>query len=110
MLIDALREEYDLTELLKKLDMPRSSYFYHRSPSRVGDKYAEVRNTLAEVFEDNHHSYGYRRLKAALGRERVFLSEKVVRRLMKQGGLKAARPKNVDMRPMSVRLAQPQRT
>ncbi|WP_394672932.1 IS3 family transposase [Limnobacter sp.] len=93
MLIDALREEYDLTELLKKLDMPRSSYFYHRSPSRVGDKYAEVRNTLAEVFEDNHHSYGYRRLKAALGRERVFLSEKVVRRLMKQGGLKAARPK-----------------
>jgi len=59
----------------------------------VKDKYAEVRNTLAEVFEDNHQSYVYRRLKAALGRERVFLSEKVVRRLMKQGGLQAAIPR-----------------
>jgi len=93
MLIEALREEYDLTDLLKKPDMPRSSYFYHRSPSRLEDKYVEARNTLAEVFKDNHHSYGYRRLKAALGRERVFLSEKVVRRLMKQCALQAARPR-----------------
>ncbi|VVD60490.1 integrase [Pandoraea eparura] len=60
---------------------------------RVADKYAEVRRTVAEIFEDNHRSYGYRRVQAALSRQRVFLSEKVVRRLMKQGGLYAARPK-----------------
>ncbi len=34
--------------------------------------------------------YGYRRIHAALGRLEVFLSEKVVRRLMKQKGLAAA--------------------
>ncbi len=92
-LVDALREEYGLTELLVRLDLARSSYFYHRSPIRVADKYAEVRRTVAEIFEDNHRSYGYRRVQAALSRQRVFLSEKVVRRLMKQGGLYAARPK-----------------
>ncbi|WP_321889493.1 IS3 family transposase, partial [Burkholderia cenocepacia] len=69
------------------------SYFYHRSSIRAADKYAEVRCTVAEIFEDNHRSYGYRRVQAALSRQRVFLSEKVVRRLMKQGGLHAARPK-----------------
>ncbi|WP_322052996.1 IS3 family transposase [Paraburkholderia bannensis] len=92
-LVDALREEYGLTELLERLDLARSSYFYHRSPIRVADKYADVRRTVAEIFEDNHRSYGYRRVQAALSRQRVFLSEKVVRRLMKQGGLQAARPR-----------------
>lgn len=92
-LVDALREEYGLAELLARLNLARSSYFYHRSPIRLADKYAEVRRTVADIFEDNHRSYGYRRVQAALGRQRVFLSEKVVRRLMKQGGLHAARPK-----------------
>ncbi|WP_374627351.1 IS3 family transposase [Pandoraea sp.] len=92
-LVDALREEYGLAELLEQLDLARSSYFYHRSPMRVADKYAEVRRTVAEIFEDNHRSYDYRRVQAALSRQRVFLSEKVVRRLMKQGGLYVNRPK-----------------
>ncbi|MDR5749144.1 IS3 family transposase [Caballeronia sp. LZ029] len=92
-LVDALRDEYSLAELLARLDLARSSYFYHRSPVRVADKYGEVRRTVAEIFEDNHRSYGYRRVQAALCRQRVFLSEKVVRRLMKQGGLQAARPR-----------------
>jgi putative transposase len=92
-LVDALREEYALRELLDRLNLPRSSYFYHRSPIRMADQYAEVRQTVTEIFENAHCSYGYRRIQAALNRQRVFVSEKVVRRLMKQGGLLAARPK-----------------
>lgn len=92
-LVDALREEYVLRALLDRLKLPRSSYFYHRSPVRIADKYAEVRQTVTEIFENAHRSYGYRRVQAALNRQRVFISEKVVRRLMKQGGLLAARPK-----------------
>ncbi|MGF6575137.1 putative transposase [Paraburkholderia sp. GAS333] len=92
-LVDALREEYGLAEMFARLDLARSAYFYHRSSIRLADKYAEVRCTVAEIFEDNHGPYGYRRVQAALSRQRVLLSEKVVRRLMKQGGLHAARPK-----------------
>ncbi|MET3109609.1 transposase InsO family protein [Oxalobacteraceae bacterium GrIS 1.18] len=70
-----------------------SSYFYHRSPKRIADKYAEIRRTMTDIFECNHRSYGYRRVQATLMRQRVFISEKVVQRLMKQEGLHVARPK-----------------
>ncbi len=93
MLVDALKEEYGLTELLNRLGLARSSYFYHRSPMRVADKYAQARCAIIEIFESNHRSYGYRRIQASLIRQGVFLSEKVVRRLMKQESLHAARPK-----------------
>lgn len=92
-LVDALREEYALPELLDCLDLARSSYFYHRSRRECGDKYAEVRRTIADIFETNHRSYGYRRIQASLNKQRIFVSEKVVQRLMKQEHLQAARPK-----------------
>lgn len=57
------------------------------------DKYEEVRPAITEIFENAHCAYGYRRIQAALNRQRVFISEKVVRYLMKQAGYKAARPK-----------------
>jgi len=93
MLVDALKKEYGLKGLLDRLDLARSSYFYHRSPMRVVDKYAEVRCTITEIFENNHRTYGYRRIQASLTRQQVFISEKVVQRLMKQESLHAARPK-----------------
>lgn len=93
MLVDALKEEYGLTVLLDRLGLARSSYFYHRSPMRIADKYAEVRCTITEIFESSYRSYGYRRIQASLTRQQVFVSEKVVQRLMKQESLHAARPK-----------------
>ena len=93
MLVDALRNEYRVADLLDQLGLARSSYFYHRSPMRIADKYAQVRRIITEIFEDNHRAYGYRRIQASLSRQRVFLSEKVVQRLMKQERLQAARPK-----------------
>ncbi|WP_240472470.1 IS3 family transposase [Haliea salexigens] len=93
MLADALKEEYGLTKLLKRLGLARSSYFYHRSPMRVADKYAELRCMITEIFESNHGTYGYRRIQASLARQQVFISEKVVQRLMKQESLHALRPK-----------------
>jgi putative transposase len=93
MLVDALKDEYRVADLLDRLSLARSSYFYHRSPMRIADKYAQVRRMITDIFEDNHRSYGYRRIQASLSRQRVFLSEKVVQRLMKQERLQAARPK-----------------
>jgi len=83
-LVDALKDAYGLPELFAELDLARSSYFYHRARLRVADKYADARLAITDVFELNHRCYGYRRLRAALGRQKFSLSEKVVRRLMKQ--------------------------
>jgi transposase InsO family protein/transposase-like protein len=83
-LVDALRATYPLNELLRELGLPRSSYFYHRARVAVADKYAEVRHAMAEIFERNYRCYGYRRIHASLVRQSLKISEKVVRRLMKQ--------------------------
>lgn len=93
MLVDALRQQYLLPELLEALNLARSSYFYHRARLQVAEKYAEVQQAMAEIFGGNHSCYGYRRMRAALSRQCLRVSEKVVRRLMKQEGLVVAKPK-----------------
>lgn len=91
MLVDALKDEYGISVLLGRLRLARSSYFYHRSRMRAADKYSEVRCTITEIFESNHRAYGYRRIQGSLAKQQVFVSEKVVRRLMKQEGLRGGR-------------------
>ena len=84
LLVDALRQTHALPDLLTRLSLARSSYFYHRARLWVADKYGEVRRTIADMFERNHRCYGYRRIHASLSRQHVSISEKVVQRLMKQ--------------------------
>ena len=93
LLVDALKETYSVPELLDEVGLARSSYFYHRARLDATDKYVEVRRTIADIFESNHRCYGYRRIQASLSRQRVWISEKVVQRLMKQERLVAAAPK-----------------
>jgi putative transposase len=93
LLVDALKKTYECAELLSKLDLARSSYFYHRARLRLADKYAGARSAMAEIFELNHRCYGYRRMRASLRTQQVFISEKVVKRLMKQECLVAATAK-----------------
>lgn len=84
LLVDALKNTYTLAELLSELDLARSSYFYHCARLKGPDKYADARIAIADVFQSNHRCYGYRRMRAALGRRYMHLSEKVVQRLMRQ--------------------------
>lgn len=84
LLVDALKHTYALSELFAELDLARSSYFYHCSRLRSPDKYADARVAIADIFQSNHRCYGYRRMRAALGRRHLHISEKVVQRLMKQ--------------------------
>lgn len=93
MLVDALRPVHALKELLATLGLARSSYFYHRGQISLGDRYIDVRRALFDIFEKNRRCYGYRRMHASLRRMRISLSEKVVRRLMKQENLIAHTPK-----------------
>ena len=84
LLVDALKHIYSLAELLAELDLARSSYFYHCSQLRSPDKYADARVAISDVFQSNHRCYGYRRMRAALSRRQLHISEKVVQRLMRQ--------------------------
>ena len=68
LLIDALRMIYKLSELLEQLQLPRSSYFYHKARLRLPEKYAEVRCAITDIFEVNKRCYGYRRIRVVLQR------------------------------------------
>ncbi len=46
LMVDALKSTYTVTELLYELDLPRSSYCYHRAQPEVADKYADVRQAM----------------------------------------------------------------
>jgi putative transposase len=84
LLVDDLKHTYSLSELFAELDLARSSYFYHCVQLQRSDKYADARVAMTDVFHSNHRCYGYRRMRAALGRRQLRVSEKVVQRLMKQ--------------------------
>ena len=90
LLVDALRQVHALPKLLARLGLARSTYFHHRAQLRRGDKHAELRQAIAGLFEANRHCYGYRRIHTALARQDIRVSEKIVRRLMKQDQLVVA--------------------
>lgn len=87
ILIDALRNEYTLKELLHALQMPCSSYCYHHNLASMPSKYEELRDRIKDLFDESGKVYGYRRIHALLRKEDKILSEKVVRRIMKESGL-----------------------
>lgn len=84
ILIDALLVTYKLKELLAKLELARSSYFYHRAKNKLPDKYASMRALISEIFYSNNQCYGYRRIQVGVTQRGLRLSEKVIRRLMSQ--------------------------
>ena len=83
IVINALRDKYKLANLLKSLKMAKSSYEY-QVKSLQHDKYKELRIEIRIIFEDSYQAYGYRRLHGELKNQGTIVSEKVVRRLMKE--------------------------
>lgn len=83
-LIDALRMDYQLNDLLRMTGMPKSSYFYHKESQLRPDKYATLRTEVKDVFTENKSCYGYRRVHALIKYKDMVISEKIIRRIMKE--------------------------
>lgn len=84
MIIDALREKYCLADLLKMFSLSKSSYFYQHHAVNKCDKYLHIRDDIVTIFNESGNTYGYRRIHAMLKRKSITVSEKVVRRLMRE--------------------------
>ena len=87
MIIDALKNKYSLPVLLKKLNLAKSSYYYQEKAIHAEDKYHSLRKRITELFHENRDIFGYRKIHMLLRREDKRVSEKVVRRIMKQENL-----------------------
>ena len=93
MVIDALKKQYPLNVLLDYLNMAKSSYFYQEHAINTPDKYSELRTQIKMHFDKSNETYGYRRINSEIKKQGIFVSEKVVRRLMQEDSLVARRSK-----------------
>lgn len=79
-----LKAKLPLALLLDALKLSASSYYYATAALRRPDAHAEVRALIHEIAAASGNTYGSPRIWLALRRRGVFISEKVVRRLMKE--------------------------
>ena len=84
VIIDAVEDKYSLHQLLKCLCMAKSSYYYQRAVMKQSDKYAEIRIRIKIIFQENRNCYGYWRIHGELKKIGITVSEKIVRRIMKE--------------------------
>lgn len=87
VIIDALKNKYSLPDLLKRLELSKSSYYYQEASMKKPDKYNDIRVRIRLLFKENKQRYGYRRIYGLLKREKRTVSEKVVRQIMREEGL-----------------------
>lgn len=93
IIISTLTNEYTLTELLVYFRMAKSSYFYQLRVMKQKDKYSDIRQTIIKIFNDSRETYGYRRISFVLKRMGITLSEKVVRRIIREEVLVVRKPR-----------------
>lgn len=89
----ALRDRFPLGGLLAELGLARSTFYYHCRPGAGADRDAALRPLVREAFAAGGGAYGYRRVRASLPGGGAGVSEKVVRRVMREEGLSARPPR-----------------
>ena len=87
VIIDVLKNNYSLPKLCRKLCISRSSYYYQEKAIQAEYKYRDIRIKIYELLRNNYDAFGYRKIYALLKRDGITLSEKVVRRIMREEGL-----------------------
>lgn len=75
--------------LLDKLQMAKSSYYHQRRRKSFQVRHERDSLIVAKVFNDSQQRYVYRRIKAVLDRKGRIMSEKVIRRIMRENSLTA---------------------
>ncbi len=87
MIIDALRDKYSLSLLLKRMNISKSSYCYQHKVIHSKGKYEAITKEISHLFHKNDSRYGYRRIHALLKKQEIIISEKIVRKIMKDNHL-----------------------
>lgn len=86
-IVNELRQEWSLSQLLIVAGLPRSTFYYHVKRLAVPDRYPSARALVLKIYHQHKGRYGYRRIRQACCNEGVLLSGKTVRKLMKELGI-----------------------
>jgi transposase InsO family protein len=87
ILVDAVREDHPLQEAMECLGIKRNTYYHQRACLQAEGKGHYLKDKITKLFRANRECYGYRRIHARLAEEGICISEKIVRRVMKECSL-----------------------
>lgn len=85
-----LRHRYAVVDLVKVVNLPKSSFYYWDSVRERPDKHIGMKERISALFRRHKGRYGYRRIAATLRNEGDTIHQNTVQRLMVQLGLKSA--------------------
>jgi len=86
--VEALKEQYPVTQLCRFLQISRSGYYQYLK--RQGqERNKELKERMKAIYMKRHKKYGYRRIQGELEREGLKVNHKKVLRLMQELGLKS---------------------
>ena len=90
-----LRAVYPLANLLRAAELSRSTFYYQAKVLQQSvDRYAQLKASIAVIYEHHKGRYGYRRITDELRNTGCSVNHKTVQRLMQLLGLKSlVRPK-----------------
>ncbi|MGA3678309.1 IS3 family transposase [Lysinibacillus agricola] len=83
-----LKEIYEVVELIKVADIPRSTYYYWEKRLNRIDKYADVKVAIQSIYHEHKGRYGYRRIAKELKKYGFHHDPKTINRLMNTIGIK----------------------
>jgi transposase InsO family protein len=88
-------EAYSVVFMCAMLDVSTSGYYeWQKRPlSMTAERRERLKLMIAEVFDVNHGTYGYRRVHAVLVRSGVLVSDELVRQLMRELDLQSCQPR-----------------
>jgi hypothetical protein len=87
VVVSDLKEKYTLSLLLHRLSLSRSSYFYQMTVLKQLDKYSALRTLVKNILHGSKNCYRYRRIWKQLQNQGIIISEKLVRKIMKEKSL-----------------------
>lgn len=89
MIIEELRQKFDLAVLLDCTSMARSSFYYYQKMLQKNDKYADMKALIKQIYHEHKGRFGYRRIAMLIRQKGIVINRKTVLRLMNTLGLKS---------------------
>ncbi|ECS7582287.1 IS3 family transposase [Salmonella enterica] len=89
LIIQELRREHGLNDLLRAAGMARSTFYHNLSALRKADKHLALKELILDIYHLHKGRYGYRRITLALRRSNGPVNHKTVQRLMGELSLRA---------------------
>lgn len=92
-LVDGLKEAHPVSQLCDVLDIQKSSYYYWQAHRQPTAQRLRLQVHARAVHTETRQTYGSRRMSAALKAQGLDVGRHRARRLMREAGLVAVRPK-----------------